>query len=145
MSKGNTSAVNEHTDLGNNYRAMTIAGATEFRGPNTVSKTSTVRTKLVALTFRDKETGAEVVQNYSLDKPSYLFGVLEAAVPKQGQELLDTIDWEVADGDEGYGQVMGIDVICKVYQEEWPIGSGLTRNKIGAVENINFTVQQPAQ
>ncbi len=139
MSKGNVQAVNEFTNLAQDWRAMTIAATREFRGPNAVSETNSARTRLVAITYRDKETGAEVIQNYSLDKPSYLAGVLEAVSPGNSQEMLESIDWEVA---EDTAQVIGVDVLCKVYQEEFPLGSGLMRNKVGRVENINFTFEE---
>lgn len=137
MSGANTQAVNEFRLLPNDWRAMTIADVREFRGPNRDSETGN-RTRLVDMTYKDSETGALVHQNYSLDKPSYLAAVLEAVAPGESEQMLADIDWETDD----INQVLNIEIKAKVYREEFPLGSGLYRNKIGNVVNIATAIEE---
>lgn len=135
MSKAQSAAVRQFNLLPEDWRPMVVSGAREFRG-TTIDPTSKERTRLVDLIFTDVETSTTIHQNYSLDKPSYLAGVLEAIAPGESQTLLDEIDWATDDVDA----IMGIEIEVKVYHEEFPANSGRPQNRVGNVRSINSDI-----
>lgn len=129
--KASSQSVVNFVLLPEEWRKMHIVGAREFKGTSfiTTPNGERVRTTLVDLIYEDNETGTQIHQNYSIDKPSYLAGVLEAVAPGQSGELLDQIDWATDDVE----RVMDIDIKVKVYHDEFPPNSGRYQNRVGNV------------
>lgn len=132
--KAGSNNVREFVLLPEENRTMHLVGAREFKGTSFISTDDgkRIRTTIVDLTFEDNETGTQIHQNYSLDKPSYLAGVLEAIAPGESKALLDSIDWETDDVDA----ILNVDVSVKVYHQEFPQNSGQMQNRIGRVSAI---------
>lgn len=114
------------------WHVMRIVDIREFRGPNRDSITGE-RTRLVDVTFEDTETGIQVHQNFSLDKPTYLLSVLTACAEgdvNKAAEMLQEIDWELPGDVE---PLINKEVRATVWIDEFPQGSNLFRPKIGNV------------
>lgn len=122
------------------YHKMEITSVREFKG-SSIDDETRQRTRLLDVIFKDIETGVEVHNNYSLDKPNYLLGVLTAVCggdEEAAADLLGMIDWQDANDVQ---QVFGKAVDVKIYHEEYPVGSDLMRNKVGNVKAVEVTIR----
>lgn len=130
MAKASAQNVVNFVLLPEEWRKMHIVGAREFKGTSYIDTSEgRKRTTLVDLIFEDNETGTQIHQNYSIDKPSYLAGVLEAVSPGESADLLNKIDWATDDVEA----IFDIDIKVKVYHDEFPMNSGRYQNRVGNV------------
>lgn len=146
MSKAQSSAVVDFTILPEGWRPMYLISAREFRG-NVIAPgnpNAGELSRVVDLVFEDEATKQQIHKNYSLDRPTYLMTLLDAIEPGQGQDLINSIDWEEPSDVE---ELFNKPVLGKLYHEEFPIGSGTQRNRVGNVVPIGTNVgeiEQPA-
>ena len=147
MSQANSNAVASFTKLNPGWRMVFLISVREFTG-NVIppfdprgnrNANAGELSRVVDVTFQDEATGQQIHKNYSLDKPSYLTGLLDAIYPGQGRDLIASIDWE---DDEDIERLLGEDhpVLAKIYHEEWPANSGVMQNRIGATVSADTDV-----
>lgn len=139
MAKANASAAKTWNILPAGYRTMTITAVREFPGRTPDPETGEMG-YIVGMTYTDKETGQQVLQNYSLLKPTFLREVLLAVAngdETHADHLLDNIDWSTADAEA----IMDIEVKAYVTQGTY---LGRPNNSIGRVISLSEAEKIPA-
>lgn len=138
MAKANASAAKTWNTLPQGFRTMTITQVMERPGRTPDPETGELGS-FVTLTYKDKETGENVLQNYSLLKPTFLREVLLGICEddeERADYLLNNIDWATSDAQE----VFGIEIKAYVDVRDF---QGRPTNGVGRVVSMDAFSKMP--